>query len=481
MGAYNYAHYVGRAIESALAQDYPPELLEIIVIDDGSPDNTAEVVGGFVERHPGRVRLIRQANAGPTAATNRAMSEATGDMLCLLDADDVWLPSKVRRQVELMQARPDVGLVFCDMALVDGDERPTGKAQLAQLGGLPQRVFPRVLFANVATQSSIMIRASLRELFDPIPVEIPYADWWLSLRAAQVSELDYVHEALALYRQHGANLTGGVTGAAGVREHRKEVAFQLWALRHLPLEQLTPSEMLYVWSGVEEHAREVVMSAGSMFVELAAVDDAGRARADELLCQADELRAEGDFVAEAALTLRALAFDPFRVGAHNRLAVTAARAAAAPALPHPLPGARGFVVLTDAEELLADDDMMLAYVDGLSGSAIITMAIDASRMPVQSVSQDLQALVDRCELGDRHDIDLIAVTGSLDAAQRRRLLRAVHARYRREDDELGELPAFTPASVGELREFARTAARLGLDTARRSLVSSDARVLAVAA
>ncbi len=96
MGAYNYQQYVARAIESALAQDYPPELLEVIVIDDGSTDHTAEIVAEIAERNQGRVRLISQANGGYIAATNRAIAEADGELLALLDADDIWLPDKIR-------------------------------------------------------------------------------------------------------------------------------------------------------------------------------------------------------------------------------------------------------------------------------------------------------------------------------------------------------------------------------------------------
>jgi hypothetical protein len=455
MGAYNYAQYVGRAIGSALAQDYPPELIEIVVVDDGSTDSTAEVVGDLVRRNPDRVRLVRQANAGPTAATNRAISEAKGDLLCLLDADDIWLPQKTRRQVEMLQARPALGLVFADMIVVDHDEAVVRPSQIGQLAPLPQSAYARVLRGNFATQSSIMIRSSLRELFDPIPAEIPYADWWLTLRAAQVSEIDYSREPLALYREHGANLTSGVTGAAGAREYRKFVAFQLWALRHLPLDTLTPDEMLFVWNGVEEHARMVMMSAGSFFVELATVDPERVAQADSLLAEADRARADGDLAAEMVSALRALACNPFMVGSRKRLHEGVARANAAALLPHPLRGARRFVLLADAEDLLDGDDAMLAYAHALSGTELITLAIDASRLPADRAADDLHALVERCGVGDRADIDLLAVVGSQDAAQRHRMLSATHALYRREAGEDSELPVFTPSSLGQLRSFAQ--------------------------
>jgi hypothetical protein len=455
MGAYNYEQYVGRAIESALAQDYPSELLEVVVIDDGSTDSTAEVVTDLVRRHPGRIRLVRQANGGYVAATNRAMAEANGEILALLDADDVWLPDKTRRQVEMLQARPNLGLVFSDMVLVDGNENLLSPSLIGELGPLPQRAFARVLFANFATQSSIIIRASLREWFDPIPAAIECADWWLALRAAQVSEIDYIREPLALYRMHGANLTMGATGAASVSNHRKVVTFQLWALRHLPLSALTPDEMLYVWGGVELHAGELMQSAGTYFVEMIAREPQHVARADSLLERADHCRTTGDFAQEAELTLGALASDPFRFGASERLRDSVTRARSAAAVPHPLRGARSFVLLADGEEMLAGDDLLLSYAEGLSGSDLITLAIDASRLPAQTAEIDLQALVQRCGLGERDDIDLIAVIGPQEVSQRHRMLGATSALYRRDDDGTDGLPVFTPASLARLRDLSQ--------------------------
>ena len=87
----------------------------------GRADDTAALVTDCMRRHPGRITFIQQPNAGATAATNRARHEATGDLIALLDADDVWLPQKTRKQVELMLRRPELGLVFSQMSLIDGD------------------------------------------------------------------------------------------------------------------------------------------------------------------------------------------------------------------------------------------------------------------------------------------------------------------------------------------------------------------------
>ncbi len=104
--AYNAARYVTRAVESALAQTHPP--LEILVVDDGSKDDTREVV----RRMPSPVRLIEKENGGPASARNLGASQARGEWLALLDADDWWFPGKLQVQIELA-AEADAGMIHC--------------------------------------------------------------------------------------------------------------------------------------------------------------------------------------------------------------------------------------------------------------------------------------------------------------------------------------------------------------------------------
>lgn len=113
--AYNVERWVAAAIESALAQDHPD--VEIVVVDDGSTDDTPAVL----ERYRGRVHLVTQANRGLAGARNTALAHATGDIVGLLDADDVWAPDRARRGVEYLAANPAVGFVTTDAWLIEGD------------------------------------------------------------------------------------------------------------------------------------------------------------------------------------------------------------------------------------------------------------------------------------------------------------------------------------------------------------------------
>src|SRR3954465_4331737 len=113
--SYNLAHLLERALESALAQDYGVENLEIIVIDDGSTDDTAAVV----EPYRDRIRYVYKENGGLVSSVNRGIPRGHGPTLALLDADDEWPADKVSRQVAILDARPEVGLVYTDMEIVD--------------------------------------------------------------------------------------------------------------------------------------------------------------------------------------------------------------------------------------------------------------------------------------------------------------------------------------------------------------------------
>lgn len=105
IGAYNAAPYLGEAIESALSQDYEP--IELIVVDDGSTDETADVARSFAQ-----AKVIQQENGGNGAARNLAVENASGELYAFLDADDRFTPGKLSRQKAALDADPDLDMVF---------------------------------------------------------------------------------------------------------------------------------------------------------------------------------------------------------------------------------------------------------------------------------------------------------------------------------------------------------------------------------
>jgi glycosyltransferase involved in cell wall biosynthesis len=124
---FNRAHCIAATIESALAQTHRD--LEIVVVDDGSRDDTAAVVARVEARDP-RVRYVHQDNAGVSAARNRGFAEARGEFVALLDSDDLWLPDKLAAQVRCLEALPEAGMIWTDMDAFFPDGSVAGRRYL---------------------------------------------------------------------------------------------------------------------------------------------------------------------------------------------------------------------------------------------------------------------------------------------------------------------------------------------------------------
>jgi hypothetical protein len=453
MAAYNAERFVGEAIQSALDQDYPADRLEVIVVDDGSTDGTADVVRRLAERHPGRVRFVQQANAGLVPATNRALAEARGELLALLDADDVWPRDKTRRQQALLAARAEVGLVYGDMCVIDAGGRVLQESWLVGEDPPEGRFSAAMLLGNDATASSIMMRASLGPGVFPIPPGVPFQDWWFMVRGSQVSEVAYLAEPRTLYRYHGANLSLGARGADRLRELRKSLVFQRRFLRGLGADAGSPADLLAAWRAFERNAGEVLELAGSPFAPLVDVTPFDREEARTQVAAGAELLARGSAAAAMPVLVGAAAADPACEAA--REAMIGAAAAADEHLPgqRPLAGAAPFVVRADASELLADPALLTAYGREMAGVGAVTLAIDASALDPATAADVVGALVSDVGLADDDDLDLLAVVGPLDVVGRARLAAGTHARYGAAADADGP-PAFTPATLGALRGLA---------------------------
>ncbi|HEX5431353.1 MAG TPA: glycosyltransferase [Bryobacteraceae bacterium] len=143
---YNRALLLRRAVESVLAQTYP--VSEVIVVDDGSTDNTREVVESF----GGRIQYVYQENAGPSAARNNGIRRASGDWIAFLDSDDCWLPDKIRLQVEAVKRNSSAALVYGSAWLIlpDGARNLIGAAD-------PKRLWPALRCSNLITSASCVL------------------------------------------------------------------------------------------------------------------------------------------------------------------------------------------------------------------------------------------------------------------------------------------------------------------------------------
>ncbi|HXF99752.1 MAG TPA: glycosyltransferase family A protein, partial [Bacteroidota bacterium] len=158
--AYNAEKYIRRTLESALAQTYEP--FEVIVVDDGSTDATAEIVRDIAARDR-RMRLLQKENGGVATARNLGIQSSDGSLIAPLDADDVWYPSKLEEQMSLMQRCDEsVGLVYCWSKIIDEADRPIVDITHTHEGN----VVSELMFSNfLGNGSCALIR---RHCFDAV-------------------------------------------------------------------------------------------------------------------------------------------------------------------------------------------------------------------------------------------------------------------------------------------------------------------------
>ena len=199
--SYNSARFVREAVDSALAQTLAP--LEVIVVDDGSTDDTAAAL----EPRSDRIRLIRQENAGVSAARNAGIRSARGTLIAFLDADDVWLPEKLERQTPLHEQDPQIGLTHCGLVEVDERLEPI-RERLDGLSG--DQVAETMLYGQGnrlhASGSTMMVTRAAIEAVGGFDLDVPPSeDWELMFRAARSFRIGFVPEPLVLYRQHPGN------------------------------------------------------------------------------------------------------------------------------------------------------------------------------------------------------------------------------------------------------------------------------------
>jgi glycosyltransferase involved in cell wall biosynthesis len=203
---YNRGGFIRETIESVLMQTYAD--FEVIVVDDGSTDGTAEIISTIVDD---RIHYHWQENSGlPARARNVALSAARGRYVAFLDSDDLWLPEKLESQIRCFAAHPDAGLVYCD-AMYFGQTASHGRSLIR--GMLEGNIFDGLLVRNRIPALTAVVR---RECLDSVgqfseePALRSAEDYHLWLRIARRFPVYAVRAVLGRYRVHDRNLTAEV-------------------------------------------------------------------------------------------------------------------------------------------------------------------------------------------------------------------------------------------------------------------------------
>jgi glycosyltransferase involved in cell wall biosynthesis len=198
---YNAAAFVRDTLDSIQKQTYAP--VEIVAINDGSTDNTLQILEAYASSDP-RIRVVSQPNAGLPAARNSGIRQATGDLICFLDADDVFLPDKLARQVDYLMNNPAIDLVYSDYYIGDTDLSLIGLVAVRIPGGdLVDAYAAKNRFAPMVP----LIRRSLIDRVGSFDESLRAAeDWDYWIRCAKAGRFGYLSGPVAIYRSHPSQM-----------------------------------------------------------------------------------------------------------------------------------------------------------------------------------------------------------------------------------------------------------------------------------
>ena len=200
---YNREILVKKALDSVLGQTY--ENFEIIVINDGSTDNTGNILNEYKKQYPDKVFVVNQVNSGQVVARNNGIQSCRGEFVAFLDSDDIWLEDKLEKQMPLFSKR--VGLVYCGINEIDGHGNVINT--VACQPGMRGNIYHDLLVKNRMTGGSVVITRSSIDKVGLFDTKLQAAENWdLWIRIAKEYLVDYVDEPLINYRKHGGNMSG---------------------------------------------------------------------------------------------------------------------------------------------------------------------------------------------------------------------------------------------------------------------------------
>ncbi|MBI4636038.1 MAG: glycosyltransferase [Candidatus Rokubacteria bacterium] len=202
---FNRAKLVAEALESALAQTLAP--LEVIVVDDGSTDDTPSVLA----RYAARVHCLRQPNRGQSAARNAGLATARAPYVAFLDDDDLLHPEKLARQFDVLERDRGIGWTYCDVRIenaLTGETVDASERFAYHRRRLDGWLFPELVGGNFIPPLAVLARRSALEAAGPFDEHLtPLEDWDLWLRLSLVAPARYVPAVQATYRLHGGSMS----------------------------------------------------------------------------------------------------------------------------------------------------------------------------------------------------------------------------------------------------------------------------------
>jgi len=205
MPVYNREKYLAEAINTALDQTY--DNIELIIIDDGSSDSSLGIAKDYADKYPEKVRVLSQQNAGASAARNKGIVSATGDLIAFLDSDDLYEKRKIEQQVDLYKKHPDAGFIYCDYYIVNDVNEITRhvKSSDCMVGMIYEKLW---LSSNELCGGSMMVSRQNMINVEGFDLELSGSENVdLRLKLSQLGPVFFIAKPLYRYRKHESNMT----------------------------------------------------------------------------------------------------------------------------------------------------------------------------------------------------------------------------------------------------------------------------------
>ena len=198
--AYNAIKYLPETLDSVLKQTF--RNFEVLIINDGSSDNIIEWAADIIDP---RVKLISQDNQGVSAARNAGIKKSRGEYIAFIDADDLWEPTKLEKQLQCLKKNPSLGLIHTAMTLIDEKGKSLGRTFISNIEG---DALKALLEENTIVTSSVTVRRNCLETVGNFDNSLRSSeDWELWVRIACRYPFALIKEPLVFYRQHPHNTT----------------------------------------------------------------------------------------------------------------------------------------------------------------------------------------------------------------------------------------------------------------------------------
>jgi len=200
---YNYGQFIEEAIDSVLAQDFPREEMELLVVDDGSTDDTAD----RVRKYGNRIKFFCKTNGGQASTLNFGIARSRGEIVVFLDGDDYWLPGKLRRVAAEFEKHPEAGMVYHNFFYRrDGSPEQLPDDRLAGVSGFLPDNRKTLLGYDLYPTATLAFRRGVLQRLLPIPQSlVVQADAHLSACVVFVAPIVYIDQPLTVYRVHADN------------------------------------------------------------------------------------------------------------------------------------------------------------------------------------------------------------------------------------------------------------------------------------